>query len=321
MMCSFAHFETAVTHYSKGGAIYAKGNVTLTNSVVENSYVSGAVGALGGGTYALGNVYMTNSIVSGNSAIATAGNLQASGGGIYARKGLIATYSSISNNYASSNGGGIFLRGGGKVYIQYSTISGNRVDSGSGSGLDVDLLYEDIVNIQNSTISGNSGVGAALNTLTYTTISNSTIAFNKATSAFNVPAGLFSLESITMQSTIFANNIGASGGEYDVQSLVGLTGANNLIGATHNTVPPGTLNSCPLLGPLASNGGPTQTHALLLGSPAINAGNNISSLKGDQRGAGFIRVVGAKADIGAYELQSGVTPDRIFASQFEGRCD
>ena len=59
----------------------------------------------------------------------------------------------------------------------------------------------------------------------------------------------------------------------------------------------------PQLGPLTDNGGPTETHALLTGSPAIDAGGITSSLVNDQRGAGFPRVVGSAVDIGAFEVQ------------------
>ncbi|HKH35611.1 MAG TPA: choice-of-anchor Q domain-containing protein, partial [Rubrobacter sp.] len=66
----------------------------------------------------------------------------------------------------------------------------------------------------------------------------------------------------------------------------------------------------PMLGPLADNGGPTETHALLEGSPAINKGNNAfavdpdgNPLQFDQRGQGFARIVGGSVDIGAFEVQ------------------
>jgi hypothetical protein len=62
------------------------------------------------------------------------------------------------------------------------------------------------------------------------------------------------------------------------------------------------------LGPLADNGGRTQTHALLAGSPAIDAGGNGISAIYDQRGLGFPRTVGAGTDIGAYEFTPAGTP-------------
>ena len=60
------------------------------------------------------------------------------------------------------------------------------------------------------------------------------------------------------------------------------------------------------LGPLANNGGPTLTHALLPGSPAIDAGTNMAQndLLYDQRGPGFRRLVHGRMDIGAYEVQA-----------------
>jgi hypothetical protein len=57
------------------------------------------------------------------------------------------------------------------------------------------------------------------------------------------------------------------------------------------------------LGPLADNGGPTQTHALLPGSAAIDKGDNTGVPATDQRGAGFRRTVGSATDIGAFEVQ------------------
>ena len=93
-----------------------------------------------------------------------------------------------------------------------------------------------------------------------------------------------------------------------------ISASNNLIGAGDgsgltNGVNGNQVGSLaapldPLLGPLADNGGPTFTHALLAGSPAIDAGSNPAALANDQRGPGFSRVSGAQADVGAFELQS-----------------
>jgi hypothetical protein len=87
-----------------------------------------------------------------------------------------------------------------------------------------------------------------------------------------------------------------------------VTATFSLIGNTARaTLGPGSannlLNRDPLLGPLADNGGPTLTHALLPGSPAINAGSNLSNLTTDQRQAGFPRVFESAVDIGAFEVQ------------------
>ncbi len=319
------------TFESRGGAIFALGNVLLTNSTVSGNYAVGAsnYGALGGGIYAGGGVSLTNSSVSGNTALGGKDG-DGFGGGIYAKAGLIALKSTLSDNSAGpgqdadySAGGGAFVVASDNVIFKYSTVTGNQavrnsalaVKAGTGS-------YS--VTIENSTFSENYASSIqTVGTYVATTVSNSTIAFNRAAeSAVDSPVGIYSNQTITMQSSIFANNIAVTGGDNDIYSIVSLTGANNLIISTSNTgVPLGTLNSCPLLGPLANNGGPTQTLALLAGSPAINTGNNTEGFTDDQRSSGFGRVVGSAADIGAYELQSGIKPDRIFAAEFEGRCD
>ncbi len=74
----------------------------------------------------------------------------------------------------------------------------------------------------------------------------------------------------------------------------------NLVGTSTDPVDP-------KLGPLADNGGPTQTCALLKGSPAIDMGSNPANLPTDQRGSGFVREAGATSDMGSYEYQTAVT--------------
>ena len=74
------------------------------------------------------------------------------------------------------------------------------------------------------------------------------------------------------------------------------------------------INTDPMLGPLQDNGGPTFTHALLTGSPAIDAGKNFTVGTTDQRGSGFVRTFdnpsianangGDGTDIGAFEVQA-----------------
>ena len=135
-------------------------------------------------------------------------------------------------------------------------------------------------------------------------------------------AGLFigiSTAVVTLQSTIIGGNrlLGGSGGASDVGGVAGATlaGADNLITQPFLTAPPGTITDLdPRLAALGDNGGPTFTHALLPDSPAINHGNSVNSGDYDQRGSGYPRVIGAIADIGAYELDLG---DLIFADGFE----
>jgi len=216
-----------------------------------------------------------------------------------------------------SGGGG----GGGNLLVSYSTISNNKgTDNGAFEARSVDNTKS--AKIVNSTISGNvvTGFQGGAGTYMPTKVYNSTIAFNRAgTASFAV--GLYSNQTITMQSSIFASNTG--NGAYDVGSRVGvLSGANNLINATTNAVPLATISSCAKLGPLANNGAGLFTHALLFGSPAIDQGNLTGgSLTTDERGA--TRNVGGGVDIGSYERQASETQqtdDRIFVAEFESAC-
>src|SRR5262249_36341377 len=109
--------------------------------------------------------------------------------------------------------------------------------------------------------------------------------------------------------TIIAGNASYTGP--DLYGSLGSLG-HNLIGNTshgsgfHET---DLLNVDPLLGPLKDNGGPTLTHALLPGSPAIDAGDNSDAPEWDQRGPGYPRIVNDIIDIGAFEVQTGNGPE------------
>jgi hypothetical protein len=312
------------TKYSRGAGVYATSKVTVKYSTVSNNTIW-AVGtgqkAAGVGVYAGNNLTVKYSTITSNTSLAT----PSAGGGAFVKAGALLVHkSTISNNYAY-RGGGLFQAkpGGTGATIDYSTISGNTAHSNAGLELRA-VDYTKTAKIANSTISGNvasdyqGGGGTYLPTQVY----NSTIAFNRAKNQ-NFAVGLYSKQPITMQSSIFANNIG-NGVVYDVGSKVSvLSGSGNLITATPNAVPLGTLSACPKLGPLANNGGTTLTHQLLFGSPAIDQGNLTGgSLTDDQRLAA--RSVGAKVDMGAYERQASETQqtdDRMFLSQFESACD
>jgi len=294
--------------YAGGGCIYSYGNVTLQYSNVSSCATAthGYDVARGGAVFANHNVALFSSTVSGSSVYSPYGN--SVGAGIYANTVTLET-STVSGNTAAAGqlygfGAGVYATG--NVSIAYSTISGNAA-SGAGGG-----LFADTLSMFQSTVSGNDavalgGVYARRSAHVY----SSTIAKN--TSGRNA-AGLFvSAPDIRLESTIVALN--RSGGvEYDVGAPVAVTvaGTANLImaGAARVAVPPDTISADPRLGALADNGGPTQTHALLPGSPAIDHGNDITGDLADQRL--FKRVVGSSADIGSVEFV-----DKIFASGFD----
>ncbi|MFI4969067.1 MAG: choice-of-anchor Q domain-containing protein [Lysobacterales bacterium] len=324
-----AHVYACTTHSTgsnagMGGAVYAQGSVKLVNSVVEQGGVTVPTGeGKGGCVFAGGALIMAYSTITD---CRVAAGVSGRGGGAYAGGGLVAKYSTISDNLVDealdSSGGGLHTIG--NATILWSTISGNHAHVGGGLYLGDDSA-DDAASIVDSTISGNTagaagGIAASLPLSLY----NSTIVFNTVPFqsggilGYQQSAGL-SLRSspVRLESSIIAGNIAQGtpdvprdvGGQYDVT----VTGSNNLINYIAQGAPAGTIDADPRLGPLRGNGGWTATHALLPGSPAIDAGNNTLDFSTDQRGAGFDRVLNGVADIGAYERD----PDRIFDDGFD----
>jgi hypothetical protein len=326
--CRVYQFSLASTTPVRGGALAAAGYIFAQNSMLTASAARSIRGsATGGAIYAGGDVYLVDSSVERSAAgsyyVATV-----RGGAVFATGNVVMNRSTVSHNEAYSGdlrnsgvsyGGGIyaagFARGAQGTQITSSTICGNVSKNVGG----VEILNGNgtryAARITNSTISDNYAFGrvGGLATSTDMTVSNSTIAFNIVAGSTTVAAG-FQAYSIfvDLQSSIIANNYKqAVPSDFDGTGSV-VSGSSNLIMAT-STAPPGTLVSDPMLANLADNGGPTYTHALQAGSPAIGHGNNAAGLGFDQRGPGFLRVVGGAADIGAFEFLA----DRIFANSFD----
>ena len=199
-----------------------------------------------------------------------------------------------------------------------STITDNHAaDAYSGGAVSfLSSSEEDYLRITNSTISGNSGnVGGVIVATTYPSkviISNSTISGNVGSAAGGV-AG-----SGTVLNTIIANNTGGNCTnvvpEFSSWPVIPLIDAGYNLDSdgtcafSSGTSISGTV-ATPIdakLGALTNNGGVLPTHALLTGSPALNAGSPLFSnpdLPFDQRGSGFPRVTSGRIDIGAFEYQ------------------
>jgi hypothetical protein len=217
----------------------------------------------------------------------------------------------VSDNLAAASSG--YSLGGGFAglsteTVTSSTVSGNRADRGGGG-------FFSTMTLTNSTISANSafGKGGGLYGI-YLQMFNSTVAFNaNTTSGAPAAGGIYAVRRSELESSIVSGNTQNST-PYDFGGVATLLiGANNLIGVSTIIPPLDTITDNPHLGPLQDNGGPTLTHALMPGSPAIDVGNNVANLQEDQRGDGFPRVVGSAADIGAVESRS----DRIFFDGFD----
>jgi PKD repeat protein len=224
------------------------------------------------------------------------------GGGIFSNGTLTLSSCQIIGNQ-SSNGGGIACFFG-NLILKGCSVTGN-LSNGTGGGLLHDGLS---LTINNSTFSGNAasdaGGGAFIDARGSCSLTNVTITKNSSGSlgggfqgsGFVVPR---------LRNCLVAGNSAATSGP-DANGAVDSQGHNlfqNTNGILMQGDPTGNLlNVDPQLGPLANNGGPTLTHALLPTSPAINAGDNADAPEFDQRGAPFRRVVGGTIDIGAFEF-------------------
>ena len=219
----------------------------------------------------------------------TKGNPNHSGGGIFIDNGFLfldscaVTGNTANAGAAASNGGGIATGGAGapSADIVRSTISGNSA-ANDGGGVNVGNL-----DIDTSTISGNTAgrYGGGINASGTTRVLNSTVANNSAATGGGVRGNG---TSVNLGNTIIAKNT-ATTTDPDFSGSFTSQEGYNLIGDTTGTTITGTttgnqLNVDPKLDSLQDNGGPTQTHALLPGSPAIDKGNSNGAIA-DQRGS------------------------------------
>jgi hypothetical protein len=325
-----------------GGGVFG---VALSGLTTTNGLRSSApFAAQGGGIFNVssGVIAISNCAITGNTATAAGlvGGV-AEGGAIYSGSGTLAmTNCTISGNTATSasgtlseaHGGAIFNEETGKLSLNNCTISGNTAISLSSFSLahGAGVVNNGSATIANCTISGNTadagstngsagGGGGILNGVLGTlAITNCTISDNIASGTSAGGGGIFN----TAMGTVNARNsliaLNASGSGPDLSGSFTSQG-HNLIGKSDgsmgfsnglNNDQVGSMASPldPKLGPLQNNGGPTLTGALLMGGPAIDAGDD--SVLGsplflitDQRGPGFPRRSGLHADIGAFELQ------------------
>jgi len=273
-----------------GGGVYN----SLSILILNNSTLSENSATYGGGSFSvMSAVMLNNSTLSKN-------NASKSGGGISNNSsGVTLNNSTLSGNTAGINGGGLYSLSNGIATLNSSTLSGNSAHNGAGL-----WTISSNVTLSNSTLSGNSatnkgGGGYIINS--DATLSNSTLSANSATA--NGGGGLFNSGStVTLSNSILANSIGSQ----DCSQSGGTVTADSSNIIKDDGCATSALAVDPLLGPLADNGGSTQTHALLAGSPAIDAGNSAicaaAPVNGkDQRD--IPRPQGASCDIGAYEWE------------------
>ena len=252
-----------------------QGNLILKSLTLRNGMVLDP--DKGGAIHNRGSLTVIHSLIEGNVAFEA--------GGIYNHFGsssMVIEDSTIRDNrIISCVPGGAGLYNLGIATIRRSTISGNGFPQGCDG-----MFTAGVVEITNSTFSGNAAGGID---------NEGDLEIRHSTFAFNGMAGIFSVSgSVLVQNSLFTNNNGnsCSGGAIIVQGI-NMDTDGSCGGAI--MVNPNSLN----LPPLADNGGPTQTHALLLGSPAIDMTTRFC-LPTDQRGE--LRPFGPECDLGAYEF-------------------
>ena len=295
---------------SRGGGVAFEGDISNPAGLtIRNSVITGNYGGRGGGVSVYksgGNVLIQNTQFLTNTATFNAA-------GLFLYKTYASTIvedSTIADNKVTDSaayGGGIELYKGSSAahIVRRTTISGNTALRGG--GVDIYKFYANPLVLENTTISGNhatnNGGGVRLTKSQNVTIHNSTIVSNTA----DVSAGGVNMvnSSLPIANTIIAGNLAPinrdiSGTFQLSYDLVQVTGTATITVNTGNV-----FGLDPLLGPLADNGGPTQTHLPAHNSPAVNAGDPAFAPPPttDQRGRPRLN---GRLDIGAVEVENNL---------------
>jgi len=339
---SIVALNTTTGTQSQGGGVYLSGgSLTLvdtlfTQNSTEGLFAYGAAIASQGGMVTINQSDIQQNTTSGNSAY---------GGAIYTHDGTLVIYqSSVESNSTAgdaAHGGGIYSLGT-DLTVRDSTIFANSVTGTNSNGGGIYTDGESLATttlILNSTISGNSSLnlgGGLFNAGGKTDILHSTVTANTATyigSAGGV--GSYGDSSTTLTqvgSSIISGNFAPSAGPTvasDVDRVGGvfdqtfLSLGYNIVGDGLSigefTATGDQTGVDPMLDTIGLNGGLTKTHALLAGSPAINAGDPLfdptvfdPDLDTDQDG--FMRVEQGIIDIGSFESNFAPPPPLAAAS-------
>ncbi len=277
----------------EGGILNDSSDATLTNLNIIYNTTGGGVHNKALSAQSPGDMTLSNSSIMSNTND-TGGGLLNNGPGTDA----IVENSRFSFNTATpGNGGGI--KNGGTLILKNSLLDHNQARSGGGidnGGFSLDMTN---VTISNNMVDDNGG---GLHNRTSASLENVTVIGNSA-SGMDTGGNIYvdgDSAQLSLRNSIVAyagaggncvNNMGALnslGHNLDSETSCGFTAAGDIS------------SSDPMLGPLQDNGGPTFTHALLPGSPAIDNGDDNNCPTNDQRG--ISRPQGGGCDIGAYEF-------------------
>jgi hypothetical protein len=276
-------YKVGASYHSRVFEIDSGAIVTLSGLMITNG---GVMGGVGGGILNEGTLTVSQCTLSGNNVTFTPGTNSGKGGGICNLGVLTVSNSTLSGNSAGFAGGGIFNEGTNPPVSNRGTVT-----------------------VSNSTLSGNSG-GGIFNAGTLT-VSNSTLSGNVSHSlSGNVADGIDDgTGPLTLVNTIVDEvGIGVNGAVVSTShhNLIGNgIGMPEINGFNGNHVGTAAHPIDPRLGPLQDNGGPTQTMALLAGSPALDAGDPALLWSTDQRGVprlGGVNVGAYQASASAFQL-------------------
>lgn len=209
----------------------------------------------------------------------------------------LRTLTIVDGNSIPKAGGALFIDDDGSASLDHVLLANNQAEVGGA----IYVADKGHLALVNSTVSGNTAVagGGGIFSEAVLTIRNSTITNN---TAGDVGGGIVLPDgghTAIVRNTIIANNVGTSANcEVRDPTLFATSGKNLSSDGTCGSDPTMIIAN-PVLGPLADNGGPTKTHALLSGSPAIDGGSACTEST-DQRYVA--RNQGVTCDIGAFEF-------------------
>jgi hypothetical protein len=312
-----AHDNDTINFAITGTISLTSGELSITKSVTISGPGANVLAIMrepNAASFRIFHVTPNHTVTIEGLAVINGSVLSAFGGGILNQESTLTLNGcAVTGNSALGQqglGGGIFSNGSGgggfaSLTIIDSTLSGNSAANGG-------AIYNDgssgmaILTINNSTLSSNSGNGIFNDGTATITITNSTLSDN---SVINISmfAGALSIGSTILKAA--ASGINLNIGKPATVTSLGYNVSSDDAGG-FLAGPGDQINTDPLLGPLQSNGGPTFTHALLPGSPAIDEGDPDFTPPPlyDQRGPDFWRVRNGRIDVGAFEVQAGSTP-------------